>query len=132
MGVFFDLEKAYDTTWKHGILQNIHEMGLRGRLPIFIEKFLANRTFSVRLGTALSERVDQEMGVPQGCVLSVTLFGIQINITKHLRNDLDFCLYVDDFVMCYRSRLMATTERKLQQAMNTLETCSTENGFRFS
>ena len=34
--------------------------------------------------------------------------------------------------MCYRSRLMATTERKLQQAMNTLETWSTENGFRFS
>ena len=133
LGVFFDLEKAYDTTWKHGILRNIHEMGLRGRLPTFIEKFLANRTFSVRLGTALSERVDQEMGVPQGCVLSVTLFGIQINnITKHLRNDLDFCLYVDDFVMCYRSRLMATTERKLQQAMNTLETWSTENGFRFS
>ena len=133
VGVFFDLEKAYDTTWKHGILRNIHEMGLRGRLPTFIEKFLANRTFSVRLGTALSERVDQEMGVPQGCVLSVTLFGIQINnITKHLRNDLDFCLYVDDFVMCYRSRLMATTERKLQQAMNTLETWSTENGFRFS
>ena len=110
VGVFFDLEKAYDTTWKHGILRNIHEMGLRGRLPTFINKFLANRTFSERLGTALSERVDQEMGVPQGCVLSVTLFGIQINnITKHLRNDLDFCLYVDDFVMCYRSRLMATT-----------------------
>ena len=35
-------------------------------------------------------------------------------------------------VMCYRSRLMATTERKLQQAMNTLETWSTENIFRFS
>ena len=34
--------------------------------------------------------------------------------------------------MCYRSRLMATTERKLQQALNTLETWSTENGFRFS
>ena len=58
VGVFFDPEKAYDTTWKHGVLRNIHEMGLRGRLPTFIIKFLANRTFSVRLGTALSERVD--------------------------------------------------------------------------
>ena len=35
--LFFDLEKAYDTAWKHGVLQDLHEMGLRGRLPIFIK-----------------------------------------------------------------------------------------------
>ena len=25
--VFFDLEKAYDTTWKYGILKNLHNIG---------------------------------------------------------------------------------------------------------
>ena len=35
VAVFFDLQKAYDTTWKHGILQDLHDMGLRGNLPIF-------------------------------------------------------------------------------------------------
>ena len=30
---FFDLEKAYDTTWKHGIMKDLHDIGLRGRLP---------------------------------------------------------------------------------------------------
>ena len=25
--VFFDLQKAYDTTWKHGIQQDLHDMG---------------------------------------------------------------------------------------------------------
>ena len=34
--VFFDLQKAYDTTWKHGILKDLHDMGFRGNLPIFI------------------------------------------------------------------------------------------------
>ena len=34
--VFFDLEKAYDTTWRFGILKDIHKLGLRGRLPTFI------------------------------------------------------------------------------------------------
>jgi len=31
VSVFFDLEKAYDTTWKYGILRDLHEAGMRGR-----------------------------------------------------------------------------------------------------
>ena len=71
IAVFFDLEKAYDCTWKYGIMKDLHQAGLRGRLPCFIEGFLKNRQFSVRLGACLSGMFDQEMGVPQGSVLSV-------------------------------------------------------------
>merc|ERR1712237_134949 len=41
VGVFFDLAKAYDTTWKYGIVKDLHKMGLRGNLPIFIQNFLS-------------------------------------------------------------------------------------------
>ena len=34
--VFFDLEKAYDTTWKYGIMKDLHGFRLRGHLPVFI------------------------------------------------------------------------------------------------
>ena len=30
VAVFFDLEKAYDTTWRYGIMKDIHKLGLRG------------------------------------------------------------------------------------------------------
>jgi hypothetical protein len=53
VAVFFDLEKAYDTTWKYGILRDLNEAGLKGRLPQFISDFLANRQFRVRLGACL-------------------------------------------------------------------------------
>ena len=69
VAVFFDLEKAYDCIWKYGIMKDLHDAGLRGRLPCFIEGFL--KTVSVRLGACLSGLFDQEMGVPQGSVLSV-------------------------------------------------------------
>jgi len=39
VAVYFDLEKAYDTTWKYGIMRDLHEAGLRGRLPFFISNF---------------------------------------------------------------------------------------------
>ena len=91
--VFFDLEKAYDTTWKHGIMKDLHKLGLKGRLPIFIQKFLSDRTLNVRIGNTLSDIFKEELGVPQGSILSPTLFGIEINnIVKCVKDfDCSFC-----------------------------------------
>ena len=133
VAVFFDLEKAYDTTWKYGILNDLHDCGLRGRLPDFISKFLIDREFRVRVGSTLSDLHDQEMGVPQGSILSVTLFNIKINnIVKALKPGTDCSLYVDDFLICYRSKSMATIERQLQQNINNIQNWATNNGFKFS
>ena len=133
VAVFFDLEKAYDTTWRYGILKDIHKLGLRGRLPTFIENFLADRTMQVRVGSFLSDYYDQEQGVPQGGVLSTTLFSIKINdIVKCLGNLTDCSLYIDDFCICYRLKSMATIERQLQQNLNKIESWATSNGFKLS
>ena len=53
--VFFDLEKAYESTWKFGIMRDLHNAGLCGRLPLFIESFLKNRQFHVWLGSSYSD-----------------------------------------------------------------------------
>ena len=37
VSTFFDLEKSYDTTSKYGIMKDIYNMHLRGRLPLFIQ-----------------------------------------------------------------------------------------------
>ena len=37
LAIFFDLEKAYDTTWKHGILSDLYDLDFRGHLPTFID-----------------------------------------------------------------------------------------------
>ena len=66
-------------------MRDLHDAGLRGRLPLFIESFLKNRQFCVRLSACYSDLFDHEMGVPQGSILSVTLFGLKINsIVKKL------------------------------------------------
>ena len=87
----------------------------------------------VRVGSSLSDYYDQEQGVPQGGVLSTTLFSIKINdIVKCLGNLTDCSLYVDDFCICYRSKSMATIERQLKQNSNKIENWATSNGFKFS
>ena len=73
------MEKAYDTTWKHGIFLDLYKTCLRGRLPMFICDFLSDRYFKVRVGNIYSDPYTQEEGVPQGSSLSVTLFSLKIN-----------------------------------------------------
>ena len=131
--MFFDLEKAYDTTWRHGIMRDLHDLGIRGRLSTFIENFLADRWIQVRVGSTLSEKFDQAQGVPQGRILSTTLFNIKINgIMNCLDPKTDVSIYVDDFCMCYRSKSMRTIERHLQQCINRIENWASHNGFKFS
>ena len=131
--VFFDLEKAYDTTWKYGILKDLHNMGFKGRLPEFILNFLADREFQVRVGSTLSDPHEQEIGVPQGSILSVTLFSIKINsIVGTAQKGITPSLYVDDYLICYRAKRMETIERQMQLSLNKLHTWSQQNGFTFS
>ena len=129
---FFDLQKAYDIAWKHGIQQDLHDMGLRGNLPIFIGNFWADRTFQIHLGTILSDVFFQEEGVSQGAILSTTLFNVKINnIVKQVDPGVDCSLYVDDFVIMYKSPTIDAIQRK-QHTINRLEKWTLENGFTIS
>ena len=53
-------------------MRDLSDFGLKDRLPNFIDNFLSNRNFKVRVGTTLSDLQGQEEGVPQGSILSVT------------------------------------------------------------
>ena len=133
VAVFFDLEKAYETTWKYGIMKDLHRIGLKGRLPTFIGQYLEDRQFQVRIGSVLSNLFENEEGVPQGGVLSVTLFGIKINgIAEQIDDRLLKALFVDDLSTCFRGRSMDLIERQLQNTINKLQVWALENGFKFS
>ena len=67
-------------------------------LPDFIKEILGNRNFNI------SDSFEQEMGVPRGSILSVTLFSIIINSLAVLRYGMQGSLYVNDLVICYKSK----------------------------
>ena len=133
VAVFFDLEKAYDTTWRYGILRSLHEAGIRGPLAWFIKNFLSERKFKTRIGNEYSDYFVQEQGVPQGSVLSCSLFIVAINrILQSLPQYVKGMLYVDDLVIYSSSQHIPSIERRLQSAINKIETWVNKNGFRFS
>ena len=73
------------------------------------------------------------MGVPQGSILSVTLFVLKINyLAELIDHDVLRSLFVDDFKICYKGKTMNTIERKLQTNLNKIGKWATDNGFIFS
>ena len=120
VSVFFYLEKAYDTLWKHGVIRNLHKAG--GKCLCLFKIFLSNRVFRVCLGSVCSNIHEQEMGVPQGSILSVTLFILKINsIANLIPSSFKKSLFVDDFSIRSSSQNMASKERQLQLCLNKVE-----------
>lgn len=133
IAVFFDLEKAYDTTWRFNIITTLSSWGLRGHLPMFILNFMSNRRFRVIVGNTLSSDFIQENGVPQGSVLSVTLFAIAINdITKNIPPSITSSLFVDDLAICFKAKHLASATRQIQMTVTKLQKWASNTGFTFS
>ncbi|XP_055944481.1 uncharacterized protein LOC129975443 [Argiope bruennichi] len=133
VAIFFDIEKAYDRTWRFGILKDLHDHGLRGNLPIFIQNFLKLRKFRVKVESEYSDYFIQEEGVPQGSILSVTLFILKINnILKQLPPSVKGYLYVDDLYISCTGMHMNFIERQLQTAVNNITQWCNANIFTIS
>lgn len=133
LSVFFDLERAYDTAWRYGILRDLHALGVRGRMLYCIADFLQGRTFRIQIGGTLSRPFTQENGVPQGSVLSVTLFIVKMNsVANTIPPSVSYSLYVDDIQISYCSSNLVSCERQIQLTINKLTKWANTNGFRFS
>ena len=89
-------------------------------------EFLEHRTFKVKMGTTKSVTQVQKNGIPQGSVLSVSLFLVPC-IPKLPGFSVSF--YMDDLQVSY----CHTDMQKIRQQLHSvLKACADTNGFAFS
>lgn len=133
IGVFFDIEKAYDNLNPSLVLQQLKEWGFRGRLLVFIGNFLRDRTFHVRIGNCLSSVKQMNNGIPQGSVLSCALFAIAINkVTNMIPEPVRPFLFVDDLALLLPFTSENIMKETVQSCLVNLESWSTQSGLNFS
>ena len=133
IGVYFDLEKAYDTTWRYGIIKQLQKMGIKGKMIRFIYSFLSDRYIKVRVGNTLSSPFRLDEGVPQGSVLSVTCFAVAINgVMDVITNPVQASLFVDDLGIYCTAYDAQSACSYLQKAINSICEWAKSNGFKFS
>lgn len=133
IAVFFDLKKAYDMVWKYHVLKLMKDLGLNGNILQYTNNFLMNRRFQVSCNGCLSTEMKQENGLPQGEILSVTLFLIAINkIANHIKLPVKASLFADDLLIYCTSKNIQNIKTNLQNTISELEKWCDNTGFQFS
>jgi hypothetical protein len=100
VATFIDLSKAFDKVWKEGLLLKLLTAGVTGHMFNWVKSFLNHRTARVKLEGSLSHAVKIREGVPQGGVISPTLFVIFINdITLGIPRHISRALHADDYAL---------------------------------
>lgn len=120
-----DINKAYDTVDKGKITDTLSKWGINGNMLRFVENFLHNRCFRVIVGDAISTRRTLDRGIPQGSILSVTLFLILMeSLYEHIPHGVQIFVYADDVILLASNKCPIELRRTMQQIASALESWS--------
>ena len=118
---FIDLQKAFDKVWKEGLILKMLNSGIRGNMLRWTKSYLHNRRARVLVNGHMGRKILLRQGVPQGGVLSPTLFILFINdVVKELPKGVKAALYADDLVLWCTEEHATTATYRMQTALDKL------------
>ena len=79
LACFIDLSSAFDRVWHTGLLYKLSCCGVQGSLLRWFHAYLSERTFKVFFEGEYSSSRPIKSGVPQGAILSPTLFNVMMS-----------------------------------------------------
>lgn len=118
--LFMDISKAFDKVWHDGLILKLHDFDISQELIVIIASFLRNRTFQVRQGNELSDIKPIEAGVPQGAVLSPTLYDLYTADIPHNIPNTKLFTYADDTAIIAYSKKTDLAIKYLQSAVDEI------------
>ena len=121
LAAFIDLQKAFDKVWKDGLLVKLLRSGIQGNMYKWTKSYLHNRRARVLVNGRYGRKVLLRQGVPQGGVLSPTLFILFMNdLVPELPKGIHAALYADDLVLWCTEEYATTARYRMQQALDKL------------
>ncbi len=124
--VLRDVSKAFDKVWHQGLQFKILGLGLPNHLERILCDYLADRKARIRVGDTLGPEIELQSGVPQGGILSPTLYTIYTRDLPPPAIDCHDILYADDIsqIITYRGKsklLMADRVGREIERVNKFE-----------
>ncbi|KAM7304436.1 hypothetical protein ISCGN_014336 [Ixodes scapularis] len=82
--VVLDIKKAFDAVPHWALIKGARRCGIQGKSLAFIQDFLRGRRFQVKIGNTKGPDTPNCRGVPQGAVISPTLFNMVLSLAVGL------------------------------------------------
>ena len=118
---WIDLQKAFDKVWMEGLLVKLLRNGIASNMFHWIKSYLYNRRARVSVDRIHSKKILLRHRVPQGGVLSPTLFLLFINdLVSELPKGIKAALYADDLVIWCKEEYATTATYRMQLAADKL------------
>ena len=123
---FVDLEKAFDSVWRKGLLHKIGKIGISGKMFEIIKSIYEKTSYSIIINDKLTPQSSSSKGIKQGDTLSTLLFNIYLNdLPEYISKDpndpviidntqLSSLMFADDLI------LFSSTNKGLQKCMDNL------------
>lgn len=127
VGIFLDLSKAFDLVNHELLLDKLYIYGLRGKIYMWIETFLSERSQIVEIQGYRSDKQNIDCGVPQGSVLGPLLFLIFVNDLPSVVDSMNLTLFADDTSYICSALSQNEVISKSQNILNTLSEWFTKN-----
>ena len=128
VSVFFDISAAYDSVWHTGLLYKLAKSGIKGKMLAWIQNFLKDRKFQVYFEGEYSEEKKIISGVPQGSILSPTLFNIMISDIPRVEG-VTLSEYADDLLIYAADTDKTKVGNMIQKQIDCLFRWTEEWGF---
>ena len=119
-GVFFNLQKAFDTADLKIHLSKMNHYGIKGIPYEWFKSYLTNRQQFTTVNNKQSELSSIEFGIPQGSILGPLLFLIYINDLSKAIIFSSVHHFADDTNILYVSSSLKNVNKKLNHALSNL------------
>lgn len=116
--IFLDIEKAFDTIWHDGLLYKLNTFNFPIYLQKIIRSFLMNRSFVVFVDGEFSGEKPVPAGLPQGSVLSPTLYSLYTSDVIVRRNQ-EAAFYADDSAFVCRGKVSNAIIKRMQESLTS-------------
>lgn len=130
--IMFDQRSAFDKVPTEILMAKLKSIGLHQSVLSWLNAYLTQRTFTVKVMNTESAPFAATSGVPQGSCLSPLLYSIFVlDIALHIPTSVSYLLYADDLKLY--SKVSPNPENsELQIAVNGIVRWCRENGMFLS
>lgn len=121
-----DVKGAFDKVWHNGLRYKINRAPLHISMKLLLSQYLYNREARIRYRNVLSQPFTLETGVPQGALLSPTLYNLYLSdlpdtptIGRFQHTSDDF-VYADDITQLIQSNTRKNSQGYMVRSMTNI------------